>query len=84
MRQIQTWLALGLVAVVPGVTLAGSLNSPQLKSSRAIRLLMICSGGSELRIRHIKDASAEALLLVIMAFGADVQRDLGVGRPPTQ
>lgn len=37
MRRIQTWLALGLVAAVPGVTVAGSLNSPQLKSSRAIR-----------------------------------------------
>lgn len=33
MRRYQKWLTLGLVALTPGITLAGALNSQQLKDS---------------------------------------------------
>lgn len=33
MRRYQKWLSLGLLALTPGITLAGPLNSPQLQQS---------------------------------------------------
>ena len=33
MRRYQKWLSMGLLALTPGVTLAGALDSPQLKQS---------------------------------------------------
>src|SRR5260370_41295268 len=33
MRRYQKWLSMGLLALTPGVTLAGSLDSPQLKQA---------------------------------------------------
>jgi hypothetical protein len=94
MRRYQKWLSLGLMALTPGVTLAGALDSPQLKQSTSANPSIAskpadkAKGGSNQDLANKVKASLEKARLTGFDIEINVQNGVvtldGVVRSPAQ
>jgi hypothetical protein len=79
MRRYQKWLSLGLMALTPGVTLAGALDSPQLRQATTANPDMAARKQASSPNQKLADKVAGALRKAkLTGFDIDIGVDHGV------